>query len=181
MSKPSGTTNDSGISIRLIGGSIGAAGWIFGMAFGLVRGAAAAQPRPAGIDGDISLVYWCAWTVFLIGLLLAVLGLFGLRLSRVFACETLLGASFVFGTIALVWMDAHGVLPLAVLGSADDGQPGSEIWVWLTRHLPTRLAYGAPLLLLGFMAATWWPRSRKWLLGADTAVQRSTPERVGGL
>jgi hypothetical protein len=149
------------------------------MAFGLSLGAAAVQPRPAGIDGDIWLVYCCAGIVFLVGLLLAVSGLFGLRLSRVFVCETLLGASFVFGTIALVWIDAHGVLPLAVFGSADDGQPGSEIWVWLTRHLPACLAYGAPVLLLAFMAATWWPRSRKWFLGADTIQQPGTPESAG--
>ena len=76
-------------------------------------------------------------------------------------------------------MDARGVLPLAVFGSADDGQPGSEIWVWLARHLPPRLAYGVPVLLLAFMAATWWPRSRKWLLGADTIQQPGTPESAG--
>ena len=69
------------------------------MAVGLGRGAAAAQPRPAGIDGDIWLVYCCAGIVFLIGLLLAVSRLLGLRLSRVFVCETLLGA------FVCVWHD----------------------------------------------------------------------------
>jgi hypothetical protein len=89
--------------------------------------------------------------------------------------EALLCASFIFGTIALVWMDVHGVLPLAVLGSANDGQPGSEIWVYLSQHLPPRLAYASPLCILAFMAAPFWPRSRKWLIGADTNLQRDIP------
>ena len=161
----------SGIWLALLGGSIGASGWILGMAFGLVRGAAAARPRPAGIDSDIAVVFWCALAVFVCGVLLQLRSLFGWKLSRVFLWEALLGASVVFGTIALVWMDVRGVLPLAVLGSANDGQPGSEIWVYLSRHLPTRLAYGAPLCVLALMAAAWWSRTRIWLLGADTDPQ----------
>jgi hypothetical protein len=160
-----------GLSLALLAGSIGAAGWIFGMAFGLLWGAADARPRPAGIDSDIAVVFWCALAVLFCGVLLQLLSRFGWRLSRVFLWEALLGASVVFGTIALVWLDVRGVLPLAVLGSANDGQPGSEIWVFLSRHLPTRLAYGAPVCVLALMAAAWWPRTRKWLLGAETDPQ----------
>lgn len=167
MSKQSISRNDSGISIGLLGAAFGAAGWIFGMGFGLVQEAARVQPRPAGVDGDIFVVFSCAVAVLLAGLLLSVMSRSDRRLSLVFKAEVLLGASFVFGTFALVWMDAHGVLPLAVLGNANDGQPGSEIWVWLSRHLPTRLAYGAPLCLLGLMVAAWCRRPRRWFSEAD--------------
>jgi len=163
MSKgPAESRNDLGGFIGLLGGAVGAAGWIFGMAFGLVRQAAKVQPRPVGIDDDISVVFSCAVAVLLAGIVLSIVSLSDLRLGLVFQVEVLLGASLVFGTFALVWMDVHGVLSLAVLGNADDGQPGSEIWVFVTRHLPTRLAYAAPACLLALMVAAWYRRPRRW-------------------
>jgi hypothetical protein len=165
---------DSGITVALFGATLGAAGWILGAAFGLLTGAA--QPRPAGIGWDILVAFSCAAGVGLVGVWLWCMYLSGRRLSRLFVIGTLLGSSFVFGTFALVWMHVRGVLALAVLGSADTGQPGDAIWIALSRRLPPELAYAAPLILLALMAAAWWPPSRKRLLGTNAHLQRGTPE-----
>jgi hypothetical protein len=167
---------DSGITLALFGVTLGADGWILGAAFGLLTGAAQAQPQPAGIGWDILVVFLCALGVPLAGVFLWRFYLSGRRLSRFFVIETLLGSSFVFGTCAIVWMHARGVLALAVAGSAETGQPGDAIWIALSRHLPPELTYAAPLIILALMAAAWWPPCRKRLFGADAHLQQGTPE-----
>jgi hypothetical protein len=157
----------------LFGGSLGAAGWIFGAALEL-RGA---PQKPAGIDLDIQVVLLCAAGVVLCGFVLGCLSLAGLRLSTFLVWETLLGASFVFGTAAIVWMQARGVLTLAVRGYAFRGQPGNEIWEAIGRHVRPELAYAAPVIILGLMAVAWWPPARRRLFGTDTPIARGAPER----
>jgi hypothetical protein len=158
--------------VAFFGGTLGAAGWIFGAAIELMG----APQKPAGIDVDIQMVLLCAAGVVLCGCFLGCLSLAGLRLSRFFVCETLLGASFVFGTAAIVWMHARGVLTLAVRGDGFRGQPGNEIWEAMGRHVRPEMAYAAPALILGLMAAAWWPPARRRLFGIDTPIPRGTPE-----
>jgi hypothetical protein len=90
--------------------------------------------------------------------------------------ETLLGTSIVFGTLAVCWMDARGVLTFAVRGRAESGQPGNEVWEAIGRHVQPRMAYGAPVIVLIVMALIWWLAVRKNLFGAYTHIQRGTPE-----
>ena len=163
---------DTLITLGLFGGAVGAAGWILGVANELLS----APAPPAGIALDVLLVCLGAVGVLLMGVFVWCLYLSGRRLRVAFIIETLLGASLVFGTLALVWIHARGVLPLAVRGFGGSGQPGNEVWEAIGRGLPPEFAYAAPLLILGLMALIWWPRSRARLLGSSAHVQRGTPE-----
>jgi hypothetical protein len=153
------------------GGTLGAAGWIIGLALEL-RGA---PQKPPGIDLDIQVVLLCAAGVVVSGFFVWCLSVVGLRLSAFWVWETLLGASFLFGTAAIVWMQVRGVLTLAVRGFAFRGQPGNEIWEAIGRHARPEMAYAAPVMILFLMAAAWWPPARR-LLGIGTHILRGTPE-----
>jgi hypothetical protein len=172
MAKLSWSKYDTVITLALFGGTVGAAGWILGAALELT----AAPVQPAGILLDIVVVLLCAVGVMLTGVFIWGLYLSGRRLSGLFMMESLLGTSLVFGIVAVGWLHARGVLALAVAGHGGHGQPGNEIWEALGRHAPPELAYAAPLILLGMMAAIWWPPFRKRMFGADTHIQRGTPE-----
>ncbi len=157
---------DTGMTLALFGATVGAAGWILGAALELT----AAPVQPAGILLDIVVVLLCAVGVMLTGVFIWGLYLSGRRLSGFFMIESLLGTS---------WMHARGVLALAVAGHGgplQHGQPGNEIWEALGRHAPQELAYAAPLIILGMMAAIWWPPIWKRMFGAYTHIQRGTPE-----
>jgi len=172
MAKHSLSRYDWGITLGLAGGTIGAAGWIFGAALELME----APGQPAGIFLDILVVLLCAVGVMLTGVFVWRLYLSGRRLSGFFVIETLLGASLVFGTLAILWMHARGVLALAVGGRAESGQPGNEVWETIGRHVPPEIVYAVPLIILGMMAAILWPPFRRRLFGVYTHVQRGTPE-----
>ena len=170
MLQPLWTKHDTGITIGLLGGAVGAAGWIFGM---LLELNAADAPRPANID--MFLVLSCAAAVLFTGAFVWGLYLFGLRLNHLFVMETLLGASLVFGTLAILWLDTRGLLPIVTAGRSGMGQPGNEIWEEIGHHVPPQMVYAVPLILLGMMAATWClPFARRWLSGH---LQRGTPYR----
>jgi hypothetical protein len=171
MANPSLSKYDWGITLGLAGGTIGAAGWIFGAAFELV-----ADPSHSVAILDILVVLSGALGVMLTGFFVWCLYLSRRRMSLFFVTEALLGASLVFGTLAILWMHARGVLALAVGAHADHGQPGNEVWETIGRHVPPELVYAVPLLILGMMAAIWWPPSRRRLLTRHTHIQRGTPE-----
>jgi hypothetical protein len=158
--------------LALVGGTLGVAGWIFGAALELMG----APQKPAGLDLDIQVVLLCAAGVVLSGCFLGCLTLAGRRLSKFLMWETLLGASFVFGTAAIVWMQARGVLTLAVRGYAFRGQPGNEIWEAIGRHVRPEFAYAVPVIILALMAAACWPPARRRLFGIDKPIPRGTPE-----
>ncbi|HET6325709.1 MAG TPA: hypothetical protein VFG04_13605 [Planctomycetaceae bacterium] len=158
--------------VAFFGGTLGAAGWIFGIAFELMG----APQKPAGVELDIQVVLLCAAGVVLFGFFLGCLSLAGLRLSTFLIWQTLMGASFIFGTAAIMWLQSRGVLTLAVRGYAFKGQPGNEIWEAIGRHVRPEFAYAAPALILGFMAAAWWPPLWRALLGIDTRDSRGAPE-----
>jgi hypothetical protein len=168
MAKHSWSKYDTGITLALFGGTVGAAGWILGAALELT----AAPVQPAGMLLDIVVVLLCAAGVMLTGVFIWGLYLSGRRLSGFFMMESLLGSSLVFGIVAVGWMHARGVLALAVAGHGGHGQPGNEIWEAIGRHAPQELAYAAPLIILGVMAAIWWPPFRRRMFGAYTHIQR---------
>ena len=168
MAKQSWSKYDTGITLALFGATVGAAGWILGAALEPT----AAPVQPAGMLLDIDVVLLCAAGVMLTGVFIWRLYLSGRRLSGFFVIESLLGTSLVFGTIAVGWMYARGVLALAVAGHGGHGQPGNEIWEAIGRHTPQELAYAAPLIILGMMAAIWWPPFRRRMFGAYTHIQR---------
>jgi hypothetical protein len=172
MAKLSRSNNDTWMTLALFGGTVGAAGWILGAALELT----AAPVQPAGILLDIVVVLLCAVGVMLTGVFIWGLYLSGRRLCGFFMIESLLGTSLVFGIVAVGWMHARGVLALAVAGHGGHGQPGNEIWEAIGRHAPQELAYAVPLILLGLMAAIWWPPFRKRIFGANAHIQRGTPE-----
>jgi hypothetical protein len=151
------------MTVALFGGAVGAAGWIFGMVLELN---AATSPRPAEIGDDIFVVLLCASAVLLTGTVVWCLYLVDCKLSHMLVTQSLLGASLVFGTIALLWIDVRGLLPIVTAGRSGMGQPGNEIWEALGRDLPPRFVYIVPLVLLGMMAANWrLPVARRWLSG----------------
>src|SRR5262245_60166108 len=121
MAKPLWTKHDTGITIGLFGGAVGAAGWIFGM---LLELNAAPPPQPASMDVDMFVVLSCAVGVLFTGAFVWGLYLFRLRLNHLFVMETLLGASVVFGTLAILWLDTRGLLPIVTAGRSGMGQPG---------------------------------------------------------
>lgn len=164
--------DDTKVTIRLLGGAVGAAGWIFGMALELMS---AAAEQPAKIGVDIFVVLLCAVGVLVTAVVIWGLHLFGRRLSLLFVLETLLGASLVFGTVAIVWIDARGLLPLVMAGRSGMGQPGNEIWEAIGLHVHPKILYAAPLILLGMMAAIWCPACRR--RSFTGRMQRGTPER----
>jgi hypothetical protein len=172
MAKDSRSRYGLGINLGLFGGTLGAAGWILGAAFELM----AAPAQPAGILLDILVVLSCAIGVMLTGVFVWCLYLSRRRLSGFFVIETLLGASLVFGMLAIVWMHARGVLALAIGGHTESGQPGNEVWETIARHVPQEIVYTVPLIILGVMAAIWWTPLRRSLFGVHTHIQRGTPE-----
>lgn len=143
---------------------MGSAGWIIGIGVGLLK----APDTPADILLDVVVVFLLASGVLLTGVIIWCLYLSGRRLRVLFVVEALLAASLVFGTIALVWVHARGVLPLAVTGDATGGQP----WESLARTLPPELAYAAPGLIGSLMVFLWWFSHRKQSLGAHAALHR---------
>jgi hypothetical protein len=148
MAKQSWWRYDWGITAALAGGTCGAAGWIFGAADALT-----------GLDALVVVLSACG--VVLTGVAVWSLYLAGRRMSLFFIVQCLFGSSLIFGTFAIVWMHLRGVLALA-LGA--------------NQRYPAVLGYGAPLVLFVFLAATWWPATRKWMLGKSTFIQRGTPE-----
>jgi len=170
MANRSMSKYDWGITLALFGGTVGVAGWIFGAALNL----AWAPPGSVGIL-DIGVVLLCALGVMLAGFVVWRFYLSGRRLNSFLVIETLLGASFLFGTLAVGWMHSRGVVALAVAGYEDEGQPGALL---LHRLIPPRneFAYAAPVIVLITMALIWWPPVRRRLFGAHTHIQRGTPE-----
>jgi hypothetical protein len=148
MATHSWSRYDWGITACLAGGTVGAAGWILGAAEALT-----------GVDAIVVLLAACG--VLLTGLAVWCLYLAGRRMSLFFIVQCLLGSSLVFGMFAIVWMHVRGVLAIAL----DANQ-----------RYPAVLGYAAPLVLFVFLAATWWPATRKWVFGKPTFVQRGTPE-----
>jgi len=164
--------SDTFTTVAFFGGTVGAAGWIFGMVLELL----AAPPQPVDTGEDIFVVLLCAGAVLVTGVFVWSLYLIGRRLSHLFVTEALLGASLVFGTLALVWIDARGLLPVVMAGRSGLGQPGNEIWEEIGRHVPSQLAYAVPLILLGMMAAIWcFPVTRRW---CPSHFQRWMPDKV---
>jgi hypothetical protein len=171
MAKFLWSKSDTNTTIALFGGAVGAAGWIFGMVLELN---AAAPPQPANIGVDFFVVLLCAVSVLFTGVFVWCLYLFGCRLSLLLVTETLLGASVVFGTLAILWIDARGLLPVVVAGRSGMGQLGNEIWEAIGRHVPPKIVYAVPLILLGMMGAISRPPCRRRWFSGD--VQRGTPE-----
>jgi hypothetical protein len=172
MAKPLWSKTDTVMTVALFGGTLGATGWIFGMVLELL----AAPAQPADIGEDILVVLLCAGGVLLTGIFVWCLYLFGRRLSHLIVMEVLLGASLVFGTLALIWIDARGLLPVVMAGRSGMGQAGNEIWEEIGRQIPPQLAYTVPLILLSMMAAIWrFPVTRG---GRSGHFQRSTPAKV---
>jgi hypothetical protein len=163
---------DTIIALGIFGGSLGAAGWIFGAASELM----AAPAQPNGIGADIFVVVLCAVGVLLTGTVIWCQYLSGRRLSVFFMVETLLGASLMFGTAALFWIHARGLLPLVVQGHSGSGQPGNEIWEAIGRHVPPEMAYLAPLIILAIMLVLWWNPIRRRLIGSHAQFQRSASD-----
>ena len=124
---------------------------------------------------DILVVLLCASCVVLTGFVVWCLYLSGRRLNSVVVCEALLGASLAFGTLAIVWLHTRGVLALALGGRAEIGQPGNEIWVAIGHHIPQKLAYAAPLILMGMMVGIGWLPLRSRLFAGHSHIQRGTP------
>jgi hypothetical protein len=91
MSNQSMSTYDWKITLGLAGGTIGAAGWIFGAAFALV----AAPSDSVGIL-DILVVFLCAMGVVLTGFVVWRLFHSRRKLSVFFVIEALLVTSFDF-------------------------------------------------------------------------------------
>jgi hypothetical protein len=164
------STYDWKITFGLAGGTIGAAGWIFGAVLELL----AAPSDSVGI-ADILVVLLAALGVMLTGFFVWRLYLSRRKLSVFLVSEALLGASLVFGTLAILWMHTRGLLALAVKGRAESGQPGNEVWETIGRHVPPEFVYAVPLIILGMMAAICWPPFRRRLFAGDTHIQR----RVG--
>jgi hypothetical protein len=128
-------------SIAIIGGTAGAAGWIYGAAENLAQ---------AGCRGEAQLALFCDGGVILTGGILWLLWLAGCRLSVPLITDILLGASFVFGVLAIWIMHLHGVLVLAL-------DPSGKYPEWL--------AWLAPIVLLVIIAITRYPPAHKWMLG----------------
>jgi hypothetical protein len=158
------------ITLALLSGSVGAAGWIFGAALNLLS----APPGSVGVL-DVGVVFLCALGVMLAGFVVWCLYLSGHGLNRFLVIETLLGASLAFGTLAVWWMHTRGVLALAVAGGDDLGQPGALLLHWI---IPPReeFAHAVPVIVLIAMALMWWPSARRRLFGDSPNFQRSTPE-----
>jgi hypothetical protein len=136
------------VSAIMLGATGGAAGWILGARQNLAA---------AGRDADAAIVFWCTAGVFLTGGVLWLLWVAGRRLSLLVVMDVLLGASLVFGVLALWIMHARGVLALAL-------DPSGKYPEWL--------AWAAPVLVLAFLAGTWYPPIRRWF-------QRTKLERNG--
>lgn len=171
MAKPSWSKHDTLITLALFGATGGAAGWILGAALEL----SAAPVQPAAILLDITVVLFCALGVVLTGVLIWGLYLSGCRLSGFFMIESLLGSSLAFGIVAVAWMHARGILAIAVAGHGGPsqyGQPGNAIWEAIGRHAPQELAFAAPLIILGMMAAIGWTPIRRRMFGDHLHVQR---------
>ena len=132
---------DTIITLGLLGGTIGAAGWIIGAVLELI----AAPLQPAGILLDIAVVFLCAVGVLLTGLFIWSSYLSGSRLSCFVIIETLLGASFAFGVVAIAWMQEREVLIFALGSHFQSGQPGNEVWEAIGRHVVPEVAWAAPV------------------------------------
>ena len=168
MGKSTWSTADTKITLGLFGSTIGAAGWILGATFELMS----ATKQTADMLLDIVVVLSCAFGVMLTGVFIWALYLSGRRLSCFLVIETLLGASFVFGVVAVAWMHARGVLPLILGAHVGSGQPGNELWVTIGRWLPPEIVWAAPLLILVTMLVFWWPPLRRRMFGL--LIQRGT-------
>jgi hypothetical protein len=124
----------------ILGGTAGAAGWIYGASENLAR---------AGCMAEARLVFLCAACVVLTGGIIWLLWLVGCRLSALLVIDLLLGASFLFGVLALWVMQSRGVLAVAI-----DPPAG---------RYPEWLAWTAPVVLLIVMGITWFAPVRKRL------------------
>jgi hypothetical protein len=130
---------DVGIAKCLLGaGGCGAAGWIYGAAENLTLAGAPAL--------DVVVVLSCAAAVFLTSVFWVCHYFSGRRQNAFVVVQSMLGASLVFGTIAVSWMHARGTLVLAL-------DPN--------KRFPPALAFLAPLLILALMAALCWPPIRR--------------------
>lgn len=156
------SSHHTAVTVALFGGTIGAAGPIYGIVQELL---AAPDPQQANIGAAILFVRLCAVGVLATGLVLWFLYLLGCNLSQLVVLETMLAASLLCMTIAIVWCDVQGLLPVITAGRGD-GQPGNWVWEELARHLPPRFAYAAPVTILILMAAIWHvPFARRWFSG----------------
>jgi hypothetical protein len=106
----------------LIGGTAGAAGWIYGALDNLLAAPAGSVQVP-----DLLVVLLCFTAVLSTGVVLLRVYASGRAMTNLFAIRVLLGASLLFGTVALLWLHARGVLAFALQGYADRYQPGGEI------------------------------------------------------
>lgn len=160
-------------SVGLLGGTFGVAGWIVGILQELV-----ASGGPADVGDDVKFVVGCVAGVGLTGFAIWCLYLLGCRLRTVLVIEALLAASLVFGTIALVWIDARGLLPAVTAGRSGMGQPGNEIWEALGRKIPPRFVYVTPLMIAAMMAGIWIPpiRRTRWFSSTIQRGEAETPQ-----
>ena len=133
----------------ILGATAGAGGWIYGASENLAS---------AGCAAEADQVLLCAGGVWLSGGIVWLLWLASRRLSLLFVMDVLLGASFVFGVLALWIMHSHGVLVLAV-------HPSGKYPQWL--------AWAVPVLIFGVLAGTWYPPIRRRLL--RTKLERNDP------
>ena len=138
-----------GASLSLIGGTLGAAGWILG---------ASSELTWAGQVTEAALVLLCAVGVLLTGGAMWLLWWWGRSLNALVVIDVLLAASFAFGVLALWIMRSRGVVAFAI---DSDG------------NYPEWLAYAAPVVLLAFMAITWYPPIRRRL--QQTKLERDDP------
>jgi hypothetical protein len=132
----------------LVGVPIGAAGWIVGAAWNLDKG---------GRFVDSVLVWICALGVLRVGLVFWLVWMTGRRLSIFVVVQVLLGASALFGSVALYIVRERGLVGFAVDPSG---------------RYPEALAYAAPLCILVFMATVYWPPIRRRVVGTQTYLQR---------
>jgi len=126
-------------SLSLIGGTLGAAGWILG---------ASGELAWAGRVTESALVLLCAVGVLLTGGAMWLLWRTGRSLNALVVINVLLGASIVFGVLALWIMRSRGVVAFAV-----DSEGNYPEW----------MAYAAPVALLAIMGITWFPPIRRRL------------------
>jgi hypothetical protein len=141
-------------SVALVGGTAGAAGWIYGAGENLAS---------AGRTADAQLALLCTGGVCVAGGTMWLLWLAGRRLNLLFVMNVLLGASVLFGGLAVCILHSRGVLAIAV-------DPSGKYPEWL--------AWAAPVLVFAVLAGTWYPPIRRRLLRTKFARNDPGPQSL---